>query len=457
MGAGHRGRAHESALYGPPAWAAGKDASGTGETAHPHPTKVLAWGFQQVYAHAMRWVAIIAVLVVLTGQARADENARALGKAESLRREVLGDLAGRFDRLLADRDGYVKRVERECRGFPEGDLFPYLFPVLAYASMIADGFERADERVETMAWLLEQARGSVERKVKPPKGKLVNLGHYSGQAVYLCQYNLGLGAFFLATGDKRFDLLHKRLTNLIFRALKEVRGQPLESFPGVVYPFDTIPCLLSLEFYDKVQGTSGHRPYIEEHFHWILAKGTDAGTHLPASKVDAGTFEPTALPRGCDLSFRVALLALIERSAAMRVYKPYVKHFWKELFVAAGFAEWPAGHVGRQDNDSGPIVMGLGMAASGFGLAATRLTRDGPRFLRLMQQLATVRGMVEAMGRRAGAGNQVTIGDRIPVLPDYYTGFLFGDCALFFALSWSVLSPPGGTTPHSHGHPHGEP
>ena len=361
----------------------------------------------------------------------------AMKAAEQLRSSVLSDLVSRFDRLLADEKDYTRKVRRECKGFPEGDLFPFTFPVLAYAALISRGGAADPGRIESMVWLLEQARQAVLKRVKPPDNNLMKLDSYGGEAVYLCQYHLALSAFRVATGDKRFDEVLHHVAEVLLGALKKTRGQPLESFPGIVYPFDTLPCLASMNLYAKATSNSDLRPYIEEHLHWIIARGMDKKTGLPASKVDRKTYARLAPPRGCDLSYRVALTAGIQRSEAIRVYKPYVKHFWKELLVAAGFAEWPDDRQGKADSDSGPIIMGLGMAASGFGLAATRLMGDGPRFLRLMKQLVDVRRMVQTLQSPERGGKPALLGNSIAVRPGYYTGFLFGDCALFFALAWS--------------------
>lgn len=48
---------------------------------------------------------------------------------------VQQELCKLFDDLLADPASYKKTAKRECGSFPEGTLYPYTFPALAYANM----------------------------------------------------------------------------------------------------------------------------------------------------------------------------------------------------------------------------------------------------------------------------------------------------------------------------------
>jgi hypothetical protein len=64
--------------------------------------------------------------------------------------------------------------------------------------------------------------------------------------------------------------------------------------------------------------------------------------------------------------------ALCEPPAARRLYLRYRDRFLVEVGPVRGFREWPPGVDRPADSDSGPIVLGIGVAASGIGLGATR-------------------------------------------------------------------------------------
>ena len=105
--------------------------------------------------------------------------------------------------------------------------------------------------------------------------------------------------------------------------------------------------------------------------------------------------------------------------------------------IGKGLAEWPDGKTRFEDMDSGPILLGVGLAASSLGLGAAIVAGDMPR-------LATLLGYMKRIGELlAGAAPQgsddatVWIGGMIPTQKGYVTGFLYGDAALFLSLSWT--------------------
>ena len=73
---------------------------------------------------------------------------------------VRGDLAQRFDQLLDDPAAYRRRVHDECRRFPEGDLFPYTLPAMAYAETARTDPTKREAALPRMASLLDAAIAS---------------------------------------------------------------------------------------------------------------------------------------------------------------------------------------------------------------------------------------------------------------------------------------------------------
>jgi hypothetical protein len=348
-----------------------------------------------------------------------------------------------FQSLLSDAKGYAARVRRECRGFPEGDLFPYVLPACAYTNVAVGEPKLSPQARKRVAQLVELARPAVVRRVRPPGAKLENLKVYRNHATYLGQYNLALGCYRLIGGDDRFADEHKAVSDALHEALVKARGRPLWSLPGLCWPFDTIPCLLSLRLYDRCTGVDRTSVLIKRHLEWVKRHATDSTTGLPYSRIDLRSGRALERPRGCELSWRICLMAQIDEAAARPLYRSYVKSFWLDRGVIAGFAEWPGGRSGRQDRDSGPILLGVGMSASGFGLGAATAMADAPRAERLCAQLAEFRTLLEGMIRRSPASRRrLTMGGVIDPRSTYSTGFLFGDACLFYAITWRRW-PPG--------------
>lgn len=123
---------------------------------------------------------------------------------------------------------------------------------------------------------------------------------------------------------------------------------------------------------------------------------------LPPSEVRAGTLDGKDAPRGCALSWTAALRGLWDPAGAGRLYDRYRREFLVELGPIRGFREWPRGVDRKSDADSGPIVMGVGTAASGIALGAARLLGRADD-LRALRRSASLAGLDGIERRRSGA------------------------------------------------------
>jgi len=395
---------------------------------------VRLWGYTMCANRS--WVGPVLLAVLSSGAARGGEAIRA---PEVTVRDAL---CKRFDALLAEPGAYAAKVRRQCRGFPEGDLFPYVLPAIAYTNLALADTKVSPRSVERIVALIEAARPAVVRRVQPPGGKLARLTHYARQGTYLGQFNLALGCYRLVGRDARYAAEHKAISDALHAALVERKGRPLHSYPALSWTFDTIPCLLSLKLYDLGTGRPRSGPAIARHLKWLAEHATDPATKLPYSRVNMVTGRGLTTSRGCEVSWRIALLADLDEPLAQRTYRQYVEAFWLDRRMLAGFAEWPYGRAGRQDIDSGPIVMGIGTAASAFGIAAARTAGDTVRLQRLCEQAANTKTLLRLLiARTPSAARRYTLGGKIDLAGDDYTGFLFGDACLFYAVTWRRLCP----------------
>lgn len=347
---------------------------------------------------------------------------------------LTNELRSRFDRLTSNSEAYRKRVLEECSVFPEGDLFPYLFPIYAYTNLAMQEPAQREELSSRVRTLLELAIPVVAERVRAPGHSLLRMKEYGQHATYVCQLNVALGAARLL-GEQRYDALHVHLTQVIRRALEQAKGAPLHSFPGLIWPFDTVPCLFSLALYERGTGQDVNAGTLSKtHFDWTASHGLDEGTSLPCSQMNEKQ-RCTTVPRGCDLSFRLMMLFQFAPVEARTLYDGYVAHFWRERLVAAGFGEWPDGGPAREDVDSGPILMDIGTAATALGIGAVKAAGDLPRFARLVSQTETAKEMLRNM--TSSANGSALLGGLIELSNGYTSGFLYGDAVLFWALTWS--------------------
>ena len=94
--------------------------------------------------------------------------------------------------------------------------------------------------------------------------------------------------------------------------------------------------------------------------------------------------------RGCALSWTSFYMPLFAPEQARALYETYRGHYAIEVAGLGGFREYAPGINAGADAVSGPLVFGMGVAATGLALGAARLHNDSHSYHRLMQTAATV-------------------------------------------------------------------
>jgi len=91
-------------------------------------------------------------------------------------------------------------------------------------------------------------------------------------------------------------------------------------------------------------------------------------------------------PRGCALSWSLALMGGFAPEFAKSQYALYRKNWITGFCGVTGVREWWPGKEGKMDCDTGLVFAGMGMAASGFGIAATKANGDLENFEKLVRE-----------------------------------------------------------------------
>jgi hypothetical protein len=133
--------------------------------------------------------------------------------------------------------------------------------------------------------------------------------------------------------------------------------------------------LLAMKMYDQTRGTSVHEEPLRG-FLRVLAERADPRTGLFPSSLSPVTNGD--VPRGCATSWSALYLAQLDASVAFDQYSRARATLRENILGVGGFREWPPGRsgAGGEDADSGPIVLGVGSAATGLGLGPARVFRD---------------------------------------------------------------------------------
>lgn len=343
--------------------------------------------------------------------------------AQRLRRE--------FDTWLEKPEVYRQRVLKECAIFPEGRIYPFAIPAMAYANL---AFKIPSEKAHAQAQmrkLIDLLIAIEIEDIRPPNNDLTQLDYYRKAGTYLATLNTALGYYALATGDDHYANLQRSITALLINTMRELKGRPLASYPDCTWYFDTIMALVSCGMADYFQGHAEAAPLLRQHLEWRAAHATHAPTGLPAAY-------GRGLPRGCDLTMQICLLDLVAPETAREMYRRLVRHFWMERGELGGFAEWPVGTKQAEwggDIDSGPIILGMGLTATGMGIGLVRGYGDEAKLATLARELRAVPAAVQ-LAEITGSTIGRLIGGTIQFDSSLASGFFYGDTILFYAVTW---------------------
>lgn len=282
------------------------------------------------------------------------------------------------------------------RLFPEGRIFAWSFYGLSLVNMATADPTDAEFRRHAVAELealipvvAEQAhRSPFHSPSEPvvPEGGVIPAGHV----------NLLRAGYLLLGGDSApIELDFHDLSATLYGEFMASPTGSLETYAGLVWPVDNVFALESLRLHDVLYDTE----YGEAGVRWAdwLSEHRDPATGMMVSwtEVDGSLRDD---PRGCALSWSLAVMPGFAPDFAAEQYARYRADWFVHVLGSTGIREWPPGTHGGMDADTGPIVGGIGAAASGLGIAAARANGDGATLARLLRAMEVL--SVPATGPR---------------------------------------------------------
>ncbi len=175
------------------------------------------------------------------------------------------------------------------------------------------------------------------------------------------------------TGEQKFLPMLRSQVNGLAAELEQSPSGLLDDYPRQCYPADVCAATAAIRRADTVLGTN-HTDFARRELR-AFREPILGPLGLPPYAADARTGQPVDSGRGCANSFLIPHALTLWPEAGAKFYQGYVRSFWQHDWLAAGFREFPRSDDDSSppmDVDSGPIVHGLGFAASAFGVGAAR-------------------------------------------------------------------------------------
>lgn len=247
-------------------------------------------------------------------------------------------------------------------------------------------------------------------------------------AAFLGYFNIALGLLRQLDPQTPHAALHNRITATLVRRIEASPTLLLQSYPNEVYPVDNCAVIGSIGLDSRVTGTD-RRALLERWSAQCRQRYIHQPTGLLYQCVHPETGEPADEPRGSGTTLGLYFLSFADPQLSRELYQAARTHLADTLFGFGVVREYCRGYSGSGDIDSGPIILGYSISATGFLIAGSRMFDDPEQFRRLTSMAHLFGAPLVRDGRR-----------------EYVTGGPLGNAIMLAMLTaQKPVTPPGAT------------
>jgi hypothetical protein len=198
---------------------------------------------------------------------------------------------------------------------------------------------------------------------------------------YLGYVNLGLGMLRLLEPNMEHASLHDRLTSELSKRLFSSPTGLIETYPKETWPPDVAAVAGSIGLHARATGRDVKArmdPWAER-----FARCSIHESGYLVQRVRSGSCAPKDAPRGSGTAVSSYFLSFAHAELSRRLYLGLARHGRRSLLGFGGLREYAPGYFGKGDTNAGPVLLGVSVGATGFGIAAARAHRDRALFTEL--------------------------------------------------------------------------
>lgn len=163
---------------------------------------------------------------------------------------------------------------------------------------------------------------------------------------------------------------HDRLIAAYERRLVASPTGLIETYPGEAYPTDVAAVAAAIAVHGRVTDTQ-HTAVLAHWAERVRAVQIDRASGLVHQRMGAEHGEPHDAPRGSGTGLAAYFAGFADRGVASELANGLLRHE-STFFGFGAMREYADGHRGWGDVDSGPVILGVSVAATGFSLAVAR-------------------------------------------------------------------------------------
>jgi len=171
----------------------------------------------------------------------------------------------------------------------------------------------------------------------------------------------------------------------------------IETYPGEAYPTDVAAVAAAIAVHGRVTGAD-HRRVLARWAERVRAVQIDGASGLVVQRMGALDGKPHDAPRGSGTGLAAYFAGFADRPTGALL----AEGLFRQESTLLGFGairEYAGGHHGRGDIDSGPVLLGVSVSATGFALAPARAYGHAGAFTRIYRTTELFGLRVDGGGR----------------------------------------------------------
>lgn len=253
---------------------------------------------------------------------------------------------------------------------------------------------------EQIAPLLEKVvECALHKSVSPYSKPIAEVGSLGQFCYYLEHLNITLGHHQKVAGAKHLQLSQRISEHLLVETLSH-DNLHARLLPRVKmrWSADQAAIIYSLWLHDENNGTDYSAQLIEPWLKYMNGHRKHKSSGLFATEVMKAK-RYSEQPRGCSSAYMIYYMSFFAPEAAEEQWELYKAHMGKRFIGLTAFREYLPEYKGGWTPDSGPIVFGLGVAASGLSLKTAAALGDNETYDRLMRLVRPISAFCRVLGK----------------------------------------------------------